>query len=154
MPITDQSKPTDTVSVKAQETASAGSAAVSAATTSNSTTVDPKKFLDLLNEFGKLLSSPQGEIYRSGERGIDYLGLTIHSVTNPNITEADEDDPFRIVLVFDSLNRMVGNATVKQLKEVKTVLDKNNHPTRLSVVVGEAYLIITAPTFDLTISVE
>lgn len=132
----------------------AGSAVASVAMTSNSTTVDPKKFLELLIEFGKLLGSPQGEIYRNGERGIDYIELTIQSVSKPNITQADKDDPFRIVLIFDSLNRMIGNATVQQLREVKTVLDKNNHPTRLSVVVGEAYLIIAAPTFDLTISVE
>jgi len=132
----------------------AGSAVVSVAKTSSSTTVDTKKFLELLVEFGKLLHSPQGEIYRNDERGIDYLGLTIHSVTNPNITEVDQDDPFRIVLVFDAINKMVENTSTKQLGLLKAFLDENNHPTRVSTIVGEAYLIITAPTFDLTISVE
>lgn len=116
--------------------------------------VDKELFLEYLNEFSELIGRKENEIYREGERRLDYLGLMLLAVIGAPVGAIAKGEPHRITWVYSELSEMLQPLRYDDLLELKTYVENGSYAVRVTPGVHETTFVVRAEHYDLNIIIE
>lgn len=88
------------------------------------------------------------QVYRQGERGLDYLGLMLLSIVNGDDQEVPKGHPRRLAYVHDMLTNMIENVSHSQLVVLKEFLELHQYGCSIVRQPTEINFTIRTVEFD------